>query len=102
MTFRRNNIYYSEKRQDTNVLVKDQPAWCGSKAAKLQFSLGCKPLFSPLFFLIKRERNTMSQTYIYKEKRHYGFFNFLFDVFMTVLTCGFWLIWIFVRESRNR
>ena len=32
----------------------------------------------------------------------YGFFNFLWDVFMTCLTAGFWLIWIFVREMRKR
>lgn len=34
--------------------------------------------------------------------RHYGFFGFLGDVFMTCLTCGFWLIWVFVREMRKR
>lgn len=31
----------------------------------------------------------------------YGFLNFLFDCFMVFITCGFWLIWIFVREFRN-
>lgn len=35
-------------------------------------------------------------------KRKYGTFNFLFDLFMTVITGGFWLIWIFCREMRNR
>ena len=34
-------------------------------------------------------------------RRHYGFFSFCGDVFMTLLTCGFWLIWIFVREMRK-
>lgn len=34
--------------------------------------------------------------------KHYGFFNFLLDVVMTICTAGFWLIWIFVREMRNR
>jgi hypothetical protein len=34
--------------------------------------------------------------------RHYGFFSFLFDVFMTLITSGLWLIWIFVREMRRR
>lgn len=34
-------------------------------------------------------------------KKHYGFFSFIWDVFMTLLTCGFWLIWIFVREMRK-
>lgn len=35
-------------------------------------------------------------------RRHYGIMKFLFDVFMTVFTAGFWLIWVFVREMRNR
>lgn len=34
-------------------------------------------------------------------RRRYGFFSFLFDATMIVLTCGFWLIWIFIREMRN-
>lgn len=33
--------------------------------------------------------------------RHYGFFNFLFDVFMVSVTGGLWLIWIFIREMRR-
>ena len=32
----------------------------------------------------------------------YGFFKFLADVFMTVLTAGFWLIWVFIREINYR
>jgi hypothetical protein len=36
-----------------------------------------------------------------KEPKRYGFFAFLFDVIMVVITCGFWLIWIFVREMRK-
>jgi hypothetical protein len=35
-------------------------------------------------------------------RRPYGFFSFLLDVFLTLLTGGLWLIWIFVREMRNR
>lgn len=35
-------------------------------------------------------------------KKGYGFFHFCFDVFMTVITLGFWLIYIFVREMRKR
>jgi uncharacterized membrane protein YjgN (DUF898 family) len=27
---------------------------------------------------------------------------FLFDVIMTIITSGIWLIWIFVREMRLR
>jgi len=32
--------------------------------------------------------------------RRYGCLSFLFDCFMTIITCGFWLIWIYVRENR--
>lgn len=32
----------------------------------------------------------------------YGFLNFAFDCFMTLITGGAWLIWVFVREMRNR
>jgi len=35
-------------------------------------------------------------------QKRYGFFKFLGDVFMVFLTWGLWLIWIFVREMRNR
>jgi hypothetical protein len=36
------------------------------------------------------------------ERRRYGFFKFIFDCVMTLITYGFWLVWIFVREMRNR
>ena len=39
-------------------------------------------------------------TVVYQKK--YGLGRFLFDVLMTVLTGGFWLIWVFVREMRKR
>lgn len=32
--------------------------------------------------------------------RNYGCLSFLGDCFMTLITAGLWLIWIFVRESR--
>lgn len=35
-------------------------------------------------------------------KRKYGFFSFIGDVFMTAVTGGLWLIWIFCREMRAR
>lgn len=35
-------------------------------------------------------------------QRRYGLFRFLFDCLMTVLTGGFWLIWVFIREMRKR
>ena len=31
----------------------------------------------------------------------YGIGNFLLDIFMTCVTGGLWLIWIFVREMRR-
>lgn len=40
-------------------------------------------------------------TNIYVKTRKYGIFSFLKDAIMTILTCGFWLIWVFVREMRN-
>lgn len=43
----------------------------------------------------------MEPVYIIKEKKTYGFWKFVGDVFMTFLTGGFWLIWIFVREMRK-
>ena len=43
----------------------------------------------------------MPEVIFVERKKSYGFFNFLFDVFMTVITAGFWIIWIFVREMRK-
>ena len=34
--------------------------------------------------------------------RHYGIFHFLGDAIMTIVTCGFWLIWVFIREMRRK
>jgi hypothetical protein len=31
----------------------------------------------------------------------YGLMKFLGDIFATIFTGGFWLIWIFVREMRK-
>jgi len=46
----------------------------------------------------------MDKTYYISERevRRYGCLGFLGDVFMTLITCGLWLIWVFVREMRNR
>lgn len=35
-------------------------------------------------------------------KKKYGFWGFVGDLIMTFITGGLWLIWIFVREMRNR
>lgn len=32
----------------------------------------------------------------------YGCLHFLWDAFLTVITGGLWLIWIFVREMRRK
>lgn len=37
-----------------------------------------------------------------ERRRSYGFWNFLGDCLMTILTAGLWLIWVFVREMRRR
>ena len=34
-------------------------------------------------------------------RRSYGLFNFGFDVLLTLITGGLWLIWVFVREMRR-
>lgn len=34
--------------------------------------------------------------------RRYGFWNFVGDALLTMITGGLWLIWIFVREMRQR
>lgn len=34
-------------------------------------------------------------------RRAYGCMAFFFDAFMTIITSGLWLIWIFVRETRR-
>lgn len=36
------------------------------------------------------------------QPKSYGFWAFIFDIFMTLITSGLWLIWIFVREMRRR
>lgn len=35
-------------------------------------------------------------------RKRYGVLNFLGDAIMIGITGGLWLIWIFVREMRNR
>jgi hypothetical protein len=35
-------------------------------------------------------------------RRPYGCMSFLFDILMVIITGGLWLIWIFIREMRNR
>lgn len=35
-------------------------------------------------------------------RKRYGLSNFILDLLLVFLTGGLWLIWIFVREMRNR
>lgn len=35
-------------------------------------------------------------------RKRYGFWAFIFDALMTLLTSGLWLIWVFVREMRKQ
>ncbi len=37
-----------------------------------------------------------------RRHRKYGFWKFMLDCFMTLVTGGLWIIWIFVREMRSR
>ena len=48
----------------------------------------------------KRIYITPSNGVVYVNKK-YGFWNFMFDAFMTCFTGGFWLIWVIVRECRS-
>ena len=34
--------------------------------------------------------------------RRYGFWNFVGDALLTMFSGGLWLIWVFVREMRQR
>jgi len=36
------------------------------------------------------------------ERKPYGFFKFVLDCALVVVTSGLWLVWIFVREMRKR
>jgi len=58
------------------------------------------------FFVFPTERTAVEVYYgccdDRRARRPYGCFSFLFDVFMTALTGGLWLIYIFVREMRRR
>jgi hypothetical protein len=53
---------------------------------------------------IYSEDNSPQRVYVpvsTRRKKRYGFFGFLFDIVMTFITSGFWLIWVFVREMRR-
>jgi hypothetical protein len=59
-----------------------------------------------LFSIHTKKGNVMdvlnySHTSTPKAKKRYGFGSFIFDLVMTGLTGGLWLIWIFCREMRG-
>lgn len=56
----------------------------------------CKCQRNQSYILIDERRCDM------RCNRQYSLLNFLFDILMIVITGGLWLIWIFVREMRNR
>ncbi|MCS4484123.1 hypothetical protein NXS08_01270 [Gleimia sp. 6138-11-ORH1] len=47
-----------------------------------------------------KAKDTVKMSNQRKPKR-YGLLHFAFDAFLTFITSGFWLIWIFVREMRR-
>lgn len=51
---------------------------------------------------MSKRRYYVGPTIGYVEIERYGVLDFLFDIFMTCITGGLWLIWIFVREMRKR
>lgn len=53
------------------------------------------------FFSLRLSKGGAMYPIIVVEKKSYGFFHFIFDCFMVLITWGLWLIWIFVREMRK-
>ena len=53
------------------------------------------PRRDPRFASLTAKGLTMSRS-------RYGLINFALDAILCLLTGGLWLIWIFVREMRNR
>jgi len=50
-----------------------------------------------------RENQVYTRTlYVGEPRKRYGFFSFVFDVTLTLVSGGLWLIWIFVREMRRQ
>lgn len=37
-----------------------------------------------------------------KHTKHYGFWKFIGDVVMTIITSGLWLIWVVIRHIKNK
>lgn len=58
--------------------------------------MGREPMSSHFFVYDRKD------TRVAKRRKKYTIFSFAFDLFMIAITAGLWLIWIFVREMRNR
>jgi hypothetical protein len=52
--------------------------------------------------VLRDEIHYKREVSMFDTKKKYGFFSFVGDVIMTAITCGLWLIWVFVREMRGR
>lgn len=50
---------------------------------------------------MSRKIITDRDAYVVVRPRKYGFFHFIADIVMVVVTGGLWLIYIFVREMRE-
>jgi len=52
-----------------------------------------------IYFLMEVKDVSKKVVYVVPATKQYtyGFFHFLFDLFMVVFTCGLWLIWIIIR-----
>lgn len=50
----------------------------------------------------QRENLAYDKAFYVASRKPYGFFSFVFDCLMTIITGGLWLIWVFVREMRRR
>ncbi len=79
---RKNYMSYNEKKIERKL--EECPDMFGGVHLLLIF------FFQPKGILMDRR--------MYK----YGCGAFIFDIFMIAITGGLWLIWIFVREMRNR
>jgi hypothetical protein len=60
-----------------------------------------KEILKPRVFNVPRPVYVEDVVYV-QSRNSYGCLGFIGDVFMTIISGGLWLIWIFVREMRRR
>lgn len=68
-----------------------------NKQALNETSFSWAVYLSSYFFNLTKETIMSTST-----RKRYGLSNFILDLLLIFLTGGLWLIWIFVREMRNR